>query len=148
MAREAYLEINCSRYSERIIDVVNLLSELGWKYYNAEKNIEYLPLGDDDDFDWQKSSLSESQLRELINNKQDNFELVGLNLYYENSVEGITLLAKTTEEIVIDLNINRRTVENNRESITDIGWYINSIIQRFKEKGCLIDYMKFEEYVD
>ena len=47
MAREAILEINCSRYSERIIDVINLFNELGWKYYGVEKNIEYLPLGDE-----------------------------------------------------------------------------------------------------
>lgn len=148
MAREAFLEINCSRYSERIIDVINLFSELGWKYYDAEKNIEYLPLGDDDDFDWQKKFLSENELQELINNKQDTFERVGINLYYENSGEGITLLAKNTKEIVIDLYINRRTVENNRESITDFGWYFNNIIRRFKERECPIDYIKFEEYID
>ncbi|MBO5522822.1 MAG: hypothetical protein J5986_03960 [Roseburia sp.] len=148
MAREAILEINCSRYSERIIDVINLLNELGWKYYDTEKNIEYLPLGDDDDFDWQKDYLSANELQELVNKKQDNFERVGLNLYYENAREGITLLAKNTKEIVIDLNINRRTVENSRESITDIGWYFNNIIQRFQERQCPIDYIKFEEYVE
>ncbi|MCM1161734.1 MAG: hypothetical protein NC412_10965 [Roseburia sp.] len=53
MAREAIIEINCSRYSERIIDLINLFNELGWKYYNTEKKIEYLPIGDDDAFDWQ-----------------------------------------------------------------------------------------------
>lgn len=148
MAREAILEISCSRYSERIIDVINLLSELGWKYYDAEKNIEYLPLGDDDNFDWQKKPLSEKELQELINNKQDIGERIGLNLYYKNSGEGITLLAKTTTEIVIGLNINRRTVDNNRESITDIGWYFNNIIYRFRERECPIDYIKFEDYVD
>ena len=25
------------------------------RYYGEEKNIEYLPLGDDDDFEWQKN---------------------------------------------------------------------------------------------
>ena len=45
-------------------------------------------------------------------------------------------------------NINRKTVENNRESITDIGWYFNNIIQSFFERGCPIDSIKFEEYVD
>ena len=148
MAREAILEINCSRYSERIIDVINLLHELGWKYYDIERNIEYLPLGDNDDFNWQKKYLTENQLRELINNKQDNYEQVGLNLYYKNSKEGITLLAKNTKEILVDLNISRKTVENSRESITDIGWYFNNIIQRLKERECPIDYIKFEEYVD
>lgn len=148
MAREAILEINISRYSERIIDVINLLNEFGWKYYDTEKNIEYLPFGDDDDFDWQKNFLSENQLQELINNKQDNYERVGIVLYYENSKEGITLLAKNTKEIIIDLNINRKTVENNRESITDVIWYFNNIIQRLKERECPIAYIKFEEYVD
>lgn len=42
----------------------------------------------------------------------------------------------------------RKTVENNRESITDIGWYFNNIIQNFFERGCPIDSIKFEEYVD
>lgn len=148
MAREALLEINCSRYSERIVDIIKLFDELGWRCYDAEKNIVYLPLGDDDKFDWQKKFLSEIELHKLINSKQDNFEQIGLNLYYENSEEGLILLAKNTKEIVIDLNINRRTVENNRESITDIGWYFNNIIQRFKERGCPVDYIKFEEYID
>ena len=138
MAREAILEINCSRYSERIIDVINLFNEVGWKYYDAEKNIEYLPLGDNDDFDWQKKFLSENELQELINVKQDIFELVGLNLYYENSEEGLTLLAKNTKKIAIDLNINRRTVENSRESITDIGWYFDNIIQKLKKGTVLL----------
>ena len=148
MSREAILEINCSRYSDRIVDVINLFNELGWKYYDLENNIEYLPLGDDDEFDWQKKNLSYRELQEIIDNKQDKFERVGLNLYYENSDVGITLMAKNTKEIIIDLNINRKTVENNRESITDIGWYFNNIIQRFFERGCPIDSFKFEEYVD
>lgn len=148
MGREAILEVNCSRYSEKIIDVVRLLNELGWKYYDDEKNIEYLPLNDDDDFNWQKNYLSENQLQELINNKQNNLELVGINLYYENSYEGINLLAKSTSKIIIGLTINRKTIENNRESITDIGWYFNNIIQRLRERECPIDYIKFEEYTD
>ncbi len=148
MAREAILEINCSRYSERIADIINLFNELGWKYYDDEKKVEYLPLGDDDDFDWKKRFLSENEIKELINNKQDKYERIGLSLYYENSKEGLTLLAKNTKEIVINLNINRRTIESNRESVTDIGWYFNNIIQKFKESECPIDYIKFEEYLD
>lgn len=70
MAREALLEINCSRYSERIVDVIKLFDELGWRYYDAKKNIVYLPLGDDDNFDWQKKFLSENELHKLINSKQ------------------------------------------------------------------------------
>lgn len=148
MAREAMLEINCNRYSERIIDVIKLFKECGWKYYNDEKRIEYLALGDIDDFDWQEKFLTENELEELIDHKQDQFEQIGLNLYYEHSDEGLTLLAKDTKAIIIILNINRKTITNERESITDVGWYLNNIIQRFWERECPIDYIKFEEYTD
>ena len=95
-----------------------------------------------------KIFFSVEELQEIIEKKQEKNELVGLVMYYENSDEGITILAKNTKEIVICLNINRKTVEDSRESITDIGWYFGNIVQRFKERGCPIDYVKFEEYVD
>lgn len=41
-------------------------------------------------------------------------------LYYENSEERITLLAKNTKEIVTDLNINRRTLFMIEYSYKDI----------------------------
>lgn len=147
MAREAVLEIDCSRYSERIIDVINMFEELGWKYYDAKQNVEYLPLGDDDGFNWKREFLSTKELQELINNKQDKFECIGLNLFFENSLVGVTLLAKNTKEIVMSLSINRKTIENDTEYITDFGWYFVNIIQRIWEKECPIDYIKFEEYI-
>ena len=148
MARETILEINCSRYSDRIIDVVFLLNKIGWKYCDAEKNVEYLPLGDIDDYDWQKNNLSERQLKELVDNKQDNSERVGINLFYQDSKEGVTLLAIDTKEIIIDLCFNRRTVNEMRESITDIGWYFNNIVKKLQEEKCPVDYIKFEDYID
>lgn len=33
-------------------------------------------------------------------------------------------------------------------ALGDIGWYFNNIIQSFFERGCPIDSIKFEEYVD
>ena len=142
------MEINCSRYSERIIDIINLFHELGWDYYDAEKTIEYLPLGDDDSFDWQKRSLSEKKLQELINNKQNAGEQIGLVLYYENSGIGVTLLAKNTKEISLDINIHRKTVDKSRESITDISWYFTHIICGLKDRKCPVDYIKIVDYTD
>ena len=52
MAREALLELNCSRYSEKIIDIINLLCKVGWAYVSDDEKVEYLPIGDKDDFDW------------------------------------------------------------------------------------------------
>lgn len=54
MARETSITIDCSRYSDRIIDVISLLNEIGWKYYNNSNQIEFLPIGDNDNFNWLK----------------------------------------------------------------------------------------------
>lgn len=148
MAREAFIELNCCRYSEKIVDVIMLFKEIGWKYYDLEGKIEYLPLGDIDDFEWQKNYLSEQEIQKIISNKQDNLEQVGINLYYQNSELGVTFLAKNTKEIIIDLCINRKLIDSTHEAITDISWYFVNIIQMLKESGCPIDYVKFEDYVD
>ncbi len=46
MAREALLELNCSRYSEKIIDIINLFCKVGWAYVSDDEKVEYLPIGD------------------------------------------------------------------------------------------------------
>lgn len=148
MAKEAILEICCSDYSEKISDIVNLLYESGWTYYNAEKKIEYLPFGDKDDYMWQNKFLSKQELQELICNKQNDLERVGLNLFYENSDTGVTLLAQNTKEILICLNINRKTIDGTKRAMTDISWYFINMVQRLEERGCKIDCIKFEEYLD
>ena len=63
MAREALLELNCSRYSENVIDIINLLCKVGWTYVSGDGKVEYLPIGDKDDFDWEKDILSEIELK-------------------------------------------------------------------------------------
>ena len=45
MAREALLELNCSRYSENVIDIINLLCKVGWTYVSGDGKVEYLPIG-------------------------------------------------------------------------------------------------------
>lgn len=54
MAREALLQMNCSRFSEKIIDIIDLLFKIGWKYFSNDGMVEYLPIGDIDDYNWEK----------------------------------------------------------------------------------------------
>lgn len=148
MSREAMLEINCSRYSEKIIDIISLFNKMGWKYFNSKGEVEYLPLGDDDDYDWQKSVLSDDEVRKVINSKQEHSEKIGLNLYYNNSFVGISLLADNTSQILLNLNINRKTINDTRDALTDVTWYIKHIVQKLEAEGCTIEHFKVEEYVD
>ncbi len=148
MAREALLELNCSRYSEKIIDIINLLCKVGWAYVSGDGKVEYLPIGDKDDFDWEKDVLSEIELKKLVNTKQQLNEKIGLVLYYGQTDVGILLLADDTKSILICMSINRKTIQNTRTSITDIGWYFTNIVKQMENEGCCIDYIRFEDYVD
>ncbi len=148
MAREALLELNCSRYSENVIDIIKLLCKVGWAYVSDDGKVEYLPIGDKDDFDWEKDVLSEIELKKLVNTKQQLNEKIGLVLYYGQTDVGILLLADNTKSILICMSINRKTIQNTRTSITDIGWYFTNIVKQMENEGCCIDYIRFEDYVD
>ena len=54
--------------------------------------VEYLPIGDIDDYNWEKNALSDIEVHELVNMKQNQNEKVGIILYYKQSNIGITLL--------------------------------------------------------
>lgn len=146
MAIEAMIEINFARFSLKITDVINVFEKVGWKYINADNKVEYLPIGDDDDYDWQEEYMSKEELKTLIDLKQKNGEKIGINLFYNDGTEGITLLADDTRQVLLGLSINRRTLSDSE--YTDMGWYIERMLQKLREEKCQIDYYKIEEYVD
>lgn len=76
MARESLLQVDCSNYSDRIIDVIDLFCEIGWKYYNGNNCVEFTSVGDEDDFDWQSEELSHEELEKIVDAKQSSNELV------------------------------------------------------------------------
>lgn len=142
MAREAILSINCESYSDSIVDIIVLLNKIGWGY--KDDQIEYLPLNDNDMFDWRKEPLSLEKLFSVISQKQDNGELTGVVLYHKNSDKGITLLARDTKEINLSIDINRKTIEN---EFTDISWYITNIAAELEKNGCIIEHLEYQENI-
>ena len=148
MGKEASIEINCSRYSKDIIKVIDLFLDMGWNAYDSDNRITYLPIGDKGDYAWESGLISLDDLREVIKKKQSLQETIGLVLYYEKTGHGITVLAKDTEEFFFGLDINRKTYDTSRESITDLGWYFCNTVNRMVENGCPIDHIRFQEYTD
>lgn len=77
MAREAMIELNCISEQKDITLLLDILCNGGWKVYNNKGNIEYLPIGDDENFCWQEDKISYEKLKEIIVMKQQKNELVG-----------------------------------------------------------------------
>lgn len=149
MGREAGFELNCSGLSGSVTELIKLLNSLGWSYYDGDNHAEYLPVGDNENFEWQIGEITESALYAIFDRKLQRGETVGLVMYYRDTEYGITLLASDTSEINIIPNINRRTlIEGDEDSVTDVNWYAERIIQKLLWYDCGLTGFRFEEAED
>ena len=108
---EALMTLDCSDYSESIADVLKIFQQIGWYIYNPQGKVEYLPIGDDDEYDWQCDEISESELYDIISKKIAGKEQIGINLFYYGGTEGISLIANNTSQILLSITINRKTIK-------------------------------------
>ena len=142
---EALLTLDCSNYSENIVEVLKTFQQIGWYIYNPQGKVEYLPIGDDDEYDWQCDEISESELYDIISKKIASKEQIGINLFYCNGTEGVSLMAYNTSQIMLSITIYRKTV---KENYTDMAWYLENIIYRLLNIDVRLLFYKIEEYED
>lgn len=142
MAREAIIILDMSSYSNRIYDIVEFFEKAGWHIgYDLAC---YLPVGDDDEFDYKTAALSKDELRSIVDRKQSAGEMVGLKLYFEDTDTGITFLADDPTNIILSLDINRKTVLS---EYTDASWYIENIIARLENCGFIAEAFDYNEVI-
>lgn len=142
---EALITLNCSNYSKSILDILKIFQQIGWDIYNLQGKAEYLPVNDDGMYNWQSGKISESELYDIVSEKIVKKEQIGVNLFYKNGKEGITLMAYTTDEVMLSLSINRKVIG---ERYTDSIWYLENIIYKFLKIGIRLLSYKLEEYED
>ena len=142
---EASMTLNFSAYSENIIDVLKVFQQIGWDIYNAQGKVEYLPVGDKDDFDWQCEKIPRSKLYDIVSEKMAEKEMAGVTLFYDNGVEGISFLADTADEIMLSLSTYRKIIKGKN---TDMVWYLENIIYKFFNIGIRILSYTLKEYED
>ena len=106
---EALMTLDCSNYSENIVEVLKIFQQIGWYIYNPQGKVEYLPIDDDDEYDWQCEEKTESELYDNISKKTAGKEQIGINLFYCNGAEGISLMACDTSQIILSITIYRMT---------------------------------------
>lgn len=143
MGKEAMLTMDCSLYSNYIGDIVDLFQKIGWKLFNRDGEVNYLPLGVQDSSDWEIHNLSNSEIKTIIKNKELRQETIGITLYHEQSDAGIDFLARKSSEISLFLDINRKILGSG--SNTDVNWYIKNIIQKLEDAECIISCYEFRE---
>lgn len=141
MSREASLEIKLNRDSVNPIELLKDFKTIGWWFRNGI--MEYLPLDDNDMFNWTESPLSEEKLFSIITEKEHQQEVNGVILYYQNTDTGITLFPHDMNLIDISVNINRKTIDG---KYTDFSWYSQHIAASLEKLNYHIEEIIFTEY--
>ncbi len=142
MGKQAGITLDCSLYTEKITEIVASLNRIGWGFSGQQKT--FLPLHDDDMFDWQTAEMTDEALFALLDEKQRCGETCGVELYYRQTGRGIHLLAKHTGEIGMHICINRKTLSS---GFTDASWYIAHIAAKLDAVGCLVESVRFDEHI-
>lgn len=119
-------------------EIVDFMIQNGWSIIKEGK-ITYLPLNDDEMFDWTVSEKSLSDFMKLVDEKERINELIGVELNWSNTNIGGHLLLYSGSDFSFQLNINTKYLQTGYK-IPDFDWYAKNII------GILIQQYRIQEY--
>ncbi len=122
-------------------EIINLLLKTGWNI-QKNSNITFLPLNDDDMFEWTTSETTLYDFIKLVDEKEYLDEIVGVELYWEDTDIGGHLLMFNNSDFSFDLNINTKYI-GEKVKIPDFNWYAERIIPYLSQESHIIEY-KFE----
>jgi len=60
------IDLTCFCKETNVFYLIDLLCKGGWTVYNEKGNIEYLPIGDDELYNWQEDRISYEELRDIV----------------------------------------------------------------------------------
>lgn len=126
-----------------ILDVIRLLLAFGWRF-NYDGAVFYLPVGDDDDFNWHSDDISDDELLDILREKERLGELIGVAMTWKNTGIGGEFLFRQDGSFSVNLSINRRKV---KEGFTDATWYFSRIIPALAVGKINIESIEFSEHV-
>lgn len=143
MSNEISMEIKFSNIYD-VVEILKNFKKSGWSICDCKGKVSYLPIGDNDDYNWQDSYLSDADFYNIVRIKQQNEEVIGIILFWKDSDTGITVLFLNNNSIIVSFSINRRKIDmNDSRSMTDVNWYIDHIVNQVDG----ISYYKIESFI-
>ena len=121
---------------------IKALKEFGWML-NHNGAVFYLPLEDDDEFNWTSANMSDTDLNNILIQKDRLGELIGIAMTWHNTDIGGEFLFRASGLISINLSINRKLTGSN---LTDVNWYLEKIIPALHRGNIQIESISFSEH--
>lgn len=123
--------------------IIDILHKQGWEF-DLDSKKEYLPVGDNEEYDWQIEKLSNSALWKILKEKEYNCETIGIVMTWKSSEIGGSFHFWSQNSFSMIININKKIT---LEGETDVNWYINKIIPLLKRANLIIESFVFSEHI-
>ncbi|WP_411735174.1 hypothetical protein [Paenibacillus sp. M2] len=137
------IEISLSKQISRMT-ILRKLVDFGWSY-NDQGKVTYLPIGDDNEFNWQRKSIPLEELLKILVIKDNQRELIGVAMTWKDTDVGGTFLIEENGTILMSPDINRKVLDvESYNKITDVNWYVTKLIPVF---GQLFESISYNENV-
>ncbi len=138
--------VNKNKIAVSPVMVIKQLINYGWTL-NDNGYTTYLPLDDDDNYNWTQESIGEESLMAIISQKELKREVVGLAMTWEHTGIGGAFLARIDGSVSVNLTINRKCIELSENKFTDVNWYLHKLLFAFDNTEFSIETFSFEEHV-
>lgn len=129
--------------------IIQMLLNYGWK---STRNgyAEYLPLGNkDDDFSWTHEKMNPEELMVRLKQKEDNDELIGVFLTWQNTQIGgnLLFLKNSIYTMSFSIDANRQLlIDNNDYKITDVNWYLTKLLPALNQSDFVVRAIQYDEF--
>lgn len=139
----------------RPTEILKMLISHGWNIKGENGYIMYLPLGDDDMFNWIDSKMNETSLVEVLEEKERLGELIGVGLRWQDTdLTGEVLLRCDEDNRKKGMFANMSYCLSNRKiladygnfKITDVNWYLERLLPIFNQGDTIVEYFTYSEY--
>lgn len=149
MSVQASITISFSIIKGRVspIEIINTLLSKGWTF-NDHGGITYLPLGENEGFDWNfQEKISGDLIMEIIKEKEQRQEVIGVAMTWHNTNTGGLFMFREDNQLSILVNINRKTFpDSGGLEITDVNWYLSRLLPVFSKNNLFVEFFSFEEF--
>lgn len=111
-----------------ISSIINDLILDKWSIFKDE-NITYLPIDDNEMFNWSSEKMEYDEFMNLIANKNKEKDIIGVVLYWNKTNIGITLLFNNSDSknLSIGIDFDRKYIDEESKTV-DFNWYFSNIM--------------------
>ena len=139
------------------IKILKTLEVCNWNLVNQHGYVSYLPLGDDEMFDWTYDKIDVRSLMKILEEKELRDECIGVGVTWQDSDIGGTILLYSNKEraekrihssMSFCLDGNRKILlDDGHSKITDVNWYLTKILPIFNQNDTIVEYYTYKEHI-